>query len=108
MTWTWVSVGSGNASIVRFEYEYQPAAATNPARMNTSSRVCSEPLTSPSIMSVVQLDLVVEEDRALDHDLLAGLEPLEDRHLAAARGAGDHGAHLERARHVHDVDVRLR
>src|SRR5262245_66218957 len=42
MTWTWVSVGSGNASIVRRWKEVQPQTASAAASVNARTRVRME------------------------------------------------------------------
>src|SRR5262249_54254528 len=73
-----------------------------------ANRLRSEPPSSVSIMSVRELDLVVEEDAAfLDHRF-AGGKTRQDEDAAVADGTGDDGALDEVSVLLLHVDVARR
>src|SRR6185436_8411210 len=89
MTWTWVSVGSGNASTVRSRNESQPQIATMAVRARTAALFFSEKSTRCwNTVSLLQRELVEEEDCPLAHVPGAWLESGPELHLAAPLPAG--------------------
>src|SRR5262245_13160719 len=98
MTFTCVSAGSGNASIVSVRNENHPHAATTSVKKITAARFWSEKRTmrsSTACASVGQLELVQEEDGALRDVAGAGLEPAAQLHLALTAAAHRHRRALE-------------
>src|SRR2546425_1140139 len=90
ITWTWVSVGSGNASTVRRLKAYQPPNPRTAARRNEAILFSRQDRRRASIMPgplrtlPAERQLVVEENGALLHDDLAALEPGQDGNATVA------------------------
>src|SRR5215475_13373915 len=95
MTWTWVSVGSGKASTVRSRKASQPQMATTAVIASTAALFFREKSTSAWNKSVLQHELVEEEDGALAHVAASRLQPAPELDLAAALSAGSHRHSLE-------------
>src|SRR5262249_2932184 len=96
MTWTCVSVGSGNASTVRSRNASQPQMATIAVMARTAALFFREKSTRCwNTGSLLQRELVEEEDRALADEPGAGLEAGAELDLAAALAAGGHGHPLQ-------------
>src|SRR5215475_6898483 len=96
MTWTWVSVGSGNASTVRSRNASQPQITTTAVRASTAALFFSEKSTMCSNTgSLLQGELVEEQDRALAHEPAPRIQPAPELHLPGALPAGCHGDPLQ-------------
>src|SRR5580700_6809529 len=89
---TWVvtcaatSPSSGYASTESVSQAYTPKPASSTARTMTATRRCRQKPTNWSI---------IEQDSALDHDLLASLQAVQDRHRSALLQVRFHGAAFE-------------
>src|SRR6516225_7946381 len=107
MTWTWVSVGSGNASTVRSRNASQPQMATIAVRARTAALFFREKSTRCwNTGSLLQCELVEEEDGALADVAGAGLEAGAELDLAAALAAGSDGHPFQLALAASDEDHR--
>src|SRR5215813_3216650 len=107
MTWTWVSVGSGNASTVRSRNASQPQMATIAVRARTAALFFREKSTRCwNTGSLLQRELVEEEDGALADVTGAGLEAGAELDLAAALAARSDGHPLQLALATSDEDHR--
>src|SRR5215813_9889219 len=96
MTWTWVSVGSGNASTVRSRNASQPQMATIAVRARTAALFFREKSTRCwNTGSLLQRELVEEEDGALAHVARPGLEAGAQLDLAAPLASGSDGHSLQ-------------
>src|SRR5215472_15064194 len=106
MTWTWVSVGSGNASTVRSRKASQPQIATTAVSARIAALFFSEKSTRCWNTSMLQGELVEEQDRALAHVAAAGLEPAPELHLSAPLPPGSDGHPLQLPLSARDEDHR--
>src|SRR5678815_3344935 len=107
MTSTWVSVGSGNASTVRSRNDSQPHTATMAVRARTAALFFREKSTRCwNTGSLLQRELVEEEDGPLADVTQAGLETGAELDLATALAAGPDGDPLELALAAGDEDHR--
>src|SRR5215831_10157769 len=96
MTWTCVSVGSGNASTVRSRKASQPQIATMAVRASTAALFFREKSTRAwNTGSLLQRELVEEEDGALADEAGAGLEAGAELDLAAALATRSDGHPLQ-------------
>src|SRR5262249_46787420 len=107
MTCTWVSVGSGKASTVRSRKANQPQPATMAVRTSTAALFFRENWTICSNTSVLELELVEEEDRSLAHVARTGLQPAPELDLVSSLASGDHLDALQLALAPGDEDHRL-
>src|SRR6476660_8741444 len=108
MTWTWVSMGSGKASTVRSRNDSQPHTATMAVSARTAALFFREKSTRCwNTSSVLQLELVQEEDGALAHVAAARLEAGAELHLAGALPARCHGDPLQASLAARHEDHRV-
>src|SRR5215472_842346 len=107
MTWTWVSVGSGNASTVRSRKASQPQIATTAVSASTAALFFSEKSTMCwNTGSLLQIELVEEQDGALAHEAASRIQPAPELHLACTLPAGSDGDSLQLALAPGDEDHR--
>src|SRR6185369_11469342 len=114
---TCVSVGSGNASIVRPRNAYTPATISTAVKNRTAPRLASEKRTMRSNMTTIrrpserslggEIDGVQQQQGSLRHVRLAGRQTADDLHLPGALAAERDLAPLQRIAGAAHEDERL-
>src|SRR5262249_20099337 len=111
MICTWVSVGSGNASIVRLRNDTMPQMPSAMAASKIAGRFLRQNSTRAVMVAASLsrlLDCVEEQERAARDDTLTLLHTLEDLDLVVRAMTGANGSALEGALAVVNEDDRLR
>src|SRR3954467_1106989 len=102
-TMTWVSPRSGSASSATWRIDHHPAIAAVSAIATTATRCFADRSMMRLIMAVSAASrqpdaaLGIEEERARDHDALAGAQSAEDFDVIAGTAADLDPPRLERS-----------